>query len=218
MFNTFLFDFDYTLIDASEGIVECTNYALVKNGFEPRESRPIEETVGLLLHEIFSFFEPSASPETNRKLINDFSEKAREVMAPKTFYLPDAIPVLEELKKRGFNTAIVTSKTRQMVYDVITPRGHEHLVDHIVGCDTVNNPKPAPDGILECASYFGVLLSDILYIGDSVTDAKTAENAGVSFAGVTTGRTAKDVLKSFPNIYIGDSLTDVFSKILPPEQ
>ncbi len=112
MLNTFLFDFDYTLIDASEGIVECTNYALVKNGFEPRESGPIEETVGLLLHEIFSFFEPSASPETNKKLVNDFSEKAREVMAPKTFYLPDAIPVLEELKKRGFNIAIVTSKTR----------------------------------------------------------------------------------------------------------
>jgi phosphoglycolate phosphatase-like HAD superfamily hydrolase len=56
--------------------------------------------------------------------------------------------------------------------------------DPIVGMQDVENQKPAPDGLLKImAAHPGVPL---VYIGDTVDDARAARAAGVPFIGITS--------------------------------
>ena len=49
----------------------------------------------------------------------------------------------------------------------------------------------------------------ILYVGDSLVDAKTAQAAGVDFAGVTTGTTKREELEQYPNVGIAGELREL---------
>ena len=57
----------------------------------------------------------------------------------------------------------------------------------------------------------------MLYVGDSIVDAKTAENAKVKFAAVLTGTTSRADHESYCNVYIGMNVTDVFTNVLSLE-
>ncbi len=58
---------------------------------------------------------------------------------------------------------------------------------------------------------------EVLYVGDSLVDAKTADNAKVKFAAVLTGTTTKDEFKGYNNIYIGQNIADVYKYVLALE-
>ena len=66
------------------------------------------------------------------------------------------------------------------------------MIYTVIGPDEVEKHKPEPDGIFYLSEKTGIALCDILYVGDSVTDMKTAVNAGVDFAAVCTGAVSKE--------------------------
>jgi phosphoglycolate phosphatase-like HAD superfamily hydrolase len=55
----------------------------------------------------------------------------------------------------------------------------------IVSSDDVAKPKPEPDGLLHIITRRPG--KELLYIGDTVDDARSARAAGVSFFGITAG-------------------------------
>lgn len=55
---------------------------------------------------------------------------------------------------------------------------------------------------------------EVLYVGDSLVDAKTAKNADVKFAAVLTGTTARADFENYNSVYIGDNISDVYKHIL----
>jgi phosphoglycolate phosphatase/AHBA synthesis associated protein len=48
----------------------------------------------------------------------------------------------------------------------------------VVGGDQVQNPKPAPDGIIAAAERMGMKPHEVAYIGDAPVDLAAARNAG----------------------------------------
>ena len=71
--------------------------------------------------------------------------------------------------------------------------------------------KPAPDMLVRTMEQLGC--DNCIYIGDSEVDVETARNAGVDFAGVTTGTATKEDFEKYPNVCIGSSLTEIFTSI-----
>ena len=53
MLQAVIFDFDYTLGDSTEGIVQSVNYALAKLGAGQSEAEEIRKTIGLSLHDTY---------------------------------------------------------------------------------------------------------------------------------------------------------------------
>jgi phosphoglycolate phosphatase len=51
---------------------------------------------------------------------------------------------------------------------------------------------------------------DVLYIGDSLVDAKTALAANVDFAAVTTGTTNEKEFLQFPCVKVLKNLSEIF--------
>ena len=57
--------------------------------------------------------------------------------------------------------------------------------DAIVGRDSVETHKPAPESLLAAVDRLGAAPGDALFVGDSRTDAVAAERGGVDFAWVS---------------------------------
>lgn len=70
----------------------------------------------------------------------------------------------------------------------------------IVGGDEVKYPKPDPQGVFHVLGEWDLSKDEVLYVGDSLVDARTAQAAGVDFAGVTTGTTGKDEMEQYPHV------------------
>ena len=88
----------------------------------------------------------------------------------------------------------------------------------IVGSDSVQAEKPDPKGLLKVLEDLNLKKEEVLYIGDSIVDAKTAENAGVKFAAVLTGTTSKEEHMNYKHEIITDNLEEVFRYIIDLEE
>lgn len=206
-YKTYIFDFDFTLADATPGIVESVNYALSQLDLQLESRDNIRKTVGMTLIETFYELTGISDIKSSEQFVTNFKIMADKVMANNTALFNDTIGVLTQLKKKGCNTAIVTSKFHYRIDEVLNNYSISELIDYIVGFEDVDKAKLDPQGLLKAVAYFGSDKQSVLYIGDSLIDAKTAANANVDFAAVITGTTKAQDFVGFPNVYIANNLT-----------
>lgn len=209
-----IFDFDYTLGDSTEGIVSCVNDALEKLGFEAKDKEAIKKTIGLSLKEIYVALTMKNDEEEAKQFSKYFIEKADLVMTENTELYGDSKEVLQKLKAEGYKTAIVTTKFRYRIEQILDKFHVQDLVDLIVGADNVKVEKPDPEGLLWAIQNLQLKKEEVLYVGDSLVDAKTAENAQVDFAGVLTGTTTESQFKAHRNVFIGRNIRDVYGYLM----
>lgn len=204
------FDFDYTLGDSTKAIVASINEALERLGHQKRSKEAIAKTIGYRLQEAYVMLEPEAKEENADLFADYFMEKADEVMVKDTKLYDGVLEMLFRLKEQGYHLAIVTTKHKFRIEGILEKFGAQHLIDAIIGGDCVKKEKPAPDGLHLIETRFRVKKEEILYVGDSLVDAKTAQAAEVPFLAVTTGTTTGEQFEKYPHIAIRPSVTDVF--------
>ncbi|MGB9928930.1 MAG: HAD family hydrolase [Methanosarcina sp.] len=211
-YNTIIFDFDYTLADATSGIVSSFNHAFNKLDIPECDPESIRKTVGLPLD--MAFIE--LTDMKNQELIPDFKiffrEKADEVMSKSTVLFEDTVSILQALKQNGINTGIVTTKYRFRILETLNLHEISELFDVIVGGEDVKIPKPSPEGLFLAVDSLNSQLNEVLYVGDSLVDAKTALAANVDFAAVTTGTTTEYEFSQYPCIKIAKNLSELFNE------
>lgn len=212
MYLIYLFDFDYTLGDATEAIVDSVNHALSHMGFPAHTRDEIRRTVGMSLPETFTHLTQSIDPSLRTAFHRLFMQKADEVMTAKTELYPDTVGVLTQLKNSGVKIGIVTTKYHYRIDAILDKFGIAHLIDVIVGADDVQNPKPHPEAVLTALGRLNAEPGDAVLVGDSVIDAKTAQSAGVDFIAVTTGTTKPEEFLPFPHLRILKDLSELLRR------
>ena len=202
MYQAYIFDFDYTLGDSTDGIVQSALYALSKLGEEPKSTEEIRKTIGLSLKETY-FTLAKSKDETKAELFAKyFKEKADDVMVASTQIYEPVKQVLTTLREKGCKIGIVTTKYHYRIDAILAKFDMTQLIDIIVGGDDVKTPKPDPEGLLYAIDRLELDKKDILYVGDSVVDAKTAQSAEVAFVGVLTGTTNAEDFAGYNNVCI----------------
>ncbi|MBQ8107493.1 MAG: HAD-IA family hydrolase [Ruminococcus sp.] len=212
-YKAYIFDFDLTLADSSKGILICFRHTLGTFGYPVPDDMTIYRTIGIPLTDAFDVLTGMEENPNKEQMRQVYVEKANEVMSKYTFFYEDTIAILQTLVNAGVKIGIVSSKMRYRIVESFEMQTHCHPYDLILGLDDVDRPKPDPQGILRCAELLGVAKEEVLYIGDSYIDAETARNAGVDFAGVTTGSTTKEDFEKYPSVYVGSSLLEIFRNI-----
>ncbi|WP_410509740.1 HAD family hydrolase [Methanosarcina hadiensis] len=211
-YNTIIFDFDYTLADATYGIVSSFNHAFSRLEIPGCDCERIKRTVGLSLDEAFVQLTGDEDKATINSFRSFFREKADEVMSKNTVLFEDTVSTLQKLKNDGINTGIVTTKYHYRIDETLNIHGISDLVDVIVGGEDVRVPKPSPEGLLLAIASLSTDLDEVLYIGDSLVDAKTAMAANVDFAAVTTGTTDREEFSQYPYVKILKNLSELFNQ------
>ncbi len=102
---------------------------------------------------------------------------------------PGSLECLDVLRSKGLKTGILTRGCLEYARRALDPTGALEKLDAVIGRDhsSYDNAKPSPKATVEFAEMLEVAPSELLYIGDNVTDYLSAHGAGATFAGVLTG-------------------------------
>lgn len=209
MYKAYIFDFDYTLGDSTDGIVQSVLYALSQLEDEPKTTEEIRKTIGLSLKETYFALTGSKNEERAEQFAAYFKEKADEVMVASTQIYEPVKEVFSFLREKGCKIGIVTTKYHYRIDAILAKFDMNDMVDIIVGGEDVKTPKPDPEGLLFAIEQLQLERTNILYVGDSIVDAETAEAAKVDFAGVLTGTTSAEDFAKYRNICIVDDLYEL---------
>jgi phosphoglycolate phosphatase len=196
-FRSILFDFDYTLADSSQGVIDCIGFALRELGLPPVSDDATCRTIGLSLHDTLVAL-TGPQPETVRvAFARLFVEQAERVMADKTVLFPGVRGTVARLGERGLMLGIVSTKYRRRIETIL---GRERLLDPvavIVGGEDVSRHKPDPESLQLALARLGVRSEEALYVGDSVTDAEAARRAEMPFVAVLSGTTPREAFEGY---------------------
>ncbi len=210
-YDVYLFDFDYTLADSEKGIVKCFELLLAQEGYPINPKDEIKRTIGMPMVDALAVL----TGETDKDLLWELREKytvfADKYMTENTVVYAETIPTLRKIKSAGSKVAIISNKTRRRIMQTLNRDNFADAVDFVVGSEDVKHLKPAADGLLAALAHLHVDKDKekVLYIGDNVIDAKTAQNAGVDFAAVLTGNNTASDFSGLSCVKLMDNLSQL---------
>jgi phosphoglycolate phosphatase len=207
MWHGVIFDFDMTLADTSKGVKECINFALEKLGFPTVSLEHARKTIGLTLPETFMSLTGIVDTSVASSFARYFVQKADEVMESlTTLYAPVPMTV-KLLSERGFILAIISTKFRYRIENILDQHGLRQYFDLIVGGEDVTEHKPDPSGILLALTRLCLQPGEVVYVGDHVIDAETAKRANLPFIGVLQGNCQKDDFARYQVVALIDDIS-----------
>jgi phosphoglycolate phosphatase len=207
--NTIIFDFDYTLADSSNGVVECVNFALGRLGYQTASREAVCRIIGLSLAEAFSSLTGQDNPAHGGEFADLFTQRADEVMTASTSLIEGVAPTLGELRSRGIQLGIVSTKFRYRIEEILARDRLLDVFDAVVGGEDVSKHKPDPEGLIRARELLGSPLSQVLYVGDTEVDAETAARAGTAFLAVLSGVTPREAFGTYPVAGIIETLSEL---------
>jgi len=208
-YQAICFDFDYTLADASDGIVAGFQYALPRLGWPIPTREEVTPTIGLLLEDAYVQLTGDTDQTRIARFRPLFREVAEERQRTDTRLFPGAERLLRELHGQGIKLGIVSTKNSETIHAVLQHYSLDRAADVIVGYNHVEKPKPDPQGIDIALQALGAQRDAFLFCGDTVLDAGAAHNAGVDFAAVLNGTTRSEAFTPWPHVLIAKDLPEL---------
>lgn len=208
-YQAVIFDFDYTLGDATEAIFAGFTHAMTALGHPAPDRERVRKTVGMVLEDAYTQLtgdETAAGRERFRAL---FSEVARPMQAAGTPLCTGAKELLFALERRGVAAAVVSTKNTGTLEAIFAQHGLERVFSCVIGGDRVSRNKPDPEGLNAALSALALPPQRALYCGDTVIDARTAQAAGVDFCAVLNGTTPAGAFEEYPRRHIAPDLLDL---------
>jgi phosphoglycolate phosphatase len=204
-----LFDFDYTLADSSEAIIDCFNTSLTAMGLAAADPDVIRSTIGLSLEESLAQVVGERFRSRSAEFRSHWRLRSDRIMVELTRLLPGAEETVRTLVSQGFDLAVVSTKYRCRIEETFEKSRLRESFRTVVGGDDVNRHKPHPEGLLLALNRLGVRAADALFVGDSAADAEAAGRAGVPFVGVLSGVTSAQVLAKWNCVQIASSVREL---------
>ena len=173
-----IFDCDGVLIDSRVANMLYYNRIRESAGFGPMS---VEEENYAQMHsarESLAHIFPPAMHARLAQLAGAVNYK-REIM-PHIRHMPGLHNCLELLAKSGLRLGVLTNRGRRGMELVIDRFGLHDCFDPVLTAEDVKG-KPAPDGLLRTAALWGCAPDELVFVGDSLLDAQSAEAAGSYF-------------------------------------
>lgn len=200
-----VFDLDGTILDTFEHIVQAFELVLPQFGVR-KDREAIRGVIGKTLHECYGVFLPETLVADAAKLHHQ-TQQSPEMYELITAYdgLHDC---LNELIVQGYKVAVLTNRSRRSVDLIFSHMSLENVFDVVVTTDESPAPKPDPQGVQAISKKLSLQPEELVMIGDTAIDVKTAKNAGMAASiGVTHGFGLKSELETAGADYVIPSLS-----------
>ncbi len=180
-----VFDFDGTIADTSEGILDSHKYTLSTMGRAIPSDKELRKVIGgNLLNtyiETFDFEEPQA-----RKAVDIYRKRYAEVGIHKSILYPGFAEMVKKLKQKKYKIGIATLKAEKFVKVLLQELGIADYFDSVCGMD-LNDRLDKARLIIKCMEECRCKREDTVLVGDSNNDYLGAQKVNVKFIGVTYG-------------------------------
>ena len=180
-YRALILDFDGTLAATLEDVVWCMGQTFQSFGLPAPPSAAVQATMGLPLEDALRLLSQDQCRSAEQEWVRAYREIYRMEGGHRTALFPGAVEVLASAQGRGVRTMVVSNK------GVAALRSHLarlHLlssVDVILGGDSVPCRKPDPQLYRAEMSprLAGIRDQEVLVVGDTETDLKFANGAGL---------------------------------------
>lgn len=211
------FDFDYTLGDSTRPITIGYQRGFAAMGWPEPTMEQVRPTIGMTLYDGYTALTGDADPERRQRFHREFQlavgelaeEVGNTVMVDDTAFFPGARELLTALNERDVKVAIVSTKLGPTIRQIFARDGMEHLLDAVVGGKDVQRHKPDPEGLNFTLNALGLAPEEVLFCGDTVIDAQTAQNGGAPFCAVLNGTTPAAAFRDYPCVHVAPDLDEL---------
>lgn len=188
-YQAILFDLDGTLLDSLEDLADSMNQVLFRQNFPVHPIEQYKYFVGDGVRELTRRVLPEDQRDdvTVAANVGRMEEEYSKRWNCKTRPYPGMEEALDGLTAAGTRLAVLSNKPdsfTKMMVPALLPRWNFHPV---VGARQGVPVKPHPQAALEIAALMGIVPACFLYVGDTATDMRTANAAGMHAVGVTWG-------------------------------
>ena len=181
-----IFDLDGTLIDTLSDIEHIFNYVLIKNGLEKKSKNFYKKNIGNGLENLLRKCLPDSFTGDFDSLSKSVRDRYKSQLNTKTKIYEGIIPVLEYLKKNKVSMAVISNKLHSLAVRSVETYFYSYRMK-VIGAEGGFPRKPSPDSTLHMLQNFNCSASDTLFVGDSIVDIKTAQNANINSVAVLWG-------------------------------
>lgn len=208
-----IFDFDGTLADTSDGIVQCVRETLRKMGLPDQSAERIKHTIGLPLKETIrqGGLVPDERVDEGVDIYRSiFFDVASELI----LLFPGVRDAMVRLYGEGISLSIATSRGTNSLERILDNYSLKEMFRLKATSSGDWKPKPDPDMVLYLLGELGAVPDETLVIGDTTYDLLMGSGAGCLTCGVTWGNHPRELLSTVHPDYIIDSIEELLSIVL----
>lgn len=178
-----IFDFDGTLIDSLGMWKDLDKLYLSSRGIEPPPglSSAIE---GLSFDDTARYFKREFGIiDSVERIVQDWHDHV-EKLYPHLPFKDGAMDFLQKMRKQGYQLAVATSNSHQLVQKVLNEKKLLDCFETVVTADDVGKGKPEPHVFLETARRLELHPSNCLVFEDTYAGVLGAKRAGMTTVAV----------------------------------
>lgn len=207
LIEAIVFDADGTLFDSGDAFYHLVRDIFSRRKWPLKSKESIISVLGMTNKQIANVLIPKKLRHNKRVLDEwekDMEKKWLEHYLPRHVKLVvGAKKVLKKVRNMGLRIGLVSNGSAKEIPLYIRHASIESLLEVVVTADDVKRPKPFPDPLREAAKRLGMPISRILYVGDTVMDARSARSAGASLALVLSGiGNRQDLIDQKPDVLL----------------
>ena len=175
-----IFDFDGTLFDSIDDVVISFNRVLKELDFPTLTREEYIPCLGGNIDEIVSkVLGVNSTPQNIETVKKNYLELYNSSKKENTLPFPHSGKVLKNLQDKGILLAINSNRLNYSLNELVE-KYYSDIGFVLIEGHKIDFPcKPDPLGVNNILEKANVSSDDAFYIGDSITDIKTAENANV---------------------------------------
>lgn len=193
-YELIVFDMDGTILDTLEDLKNSMNHTLRLHSMPERTLDEIRSFVGNGIRKLIERAVVNGTPnEKIEAIYKDFMKHYEVHCADFTKPYDGINDLIQELRNRGYKTAVVSNKAHDAVLD-LCEQYFPSLFDLALGERPEIAKKPAPDMVNLALDQLQISRENAVYIGDSDVDVATARNSNLDMIAVDWGFRTRDFL------------------------
>lgn len=212
-FRLIIFDWDGTLVDSTQRIVDSMQRAAAEVGLSQVPDAAIQNIIGLGLPEALQAVWPvitSEQLEAMRTVYAGYFVSGSQVAMD---FFPGAREMLNNLLNQGYLLAVATGKSRKGLDRML----HDLNVGHLFAatrCADETRSKPDPLMLQQLLSELSIAPAEAVMVGDTTYDLEMAAAAGVASIAMGHGAHDDDQLLACGPVAICHSIEQLFNRII----
>lgn len=203
--QTYLFDFDGTLVD-SMPVYAAMMLGILDEFSVPHDEDIIKVTTPLGYRGAARLFISLGLDMPEDALVDLMTTRAVDAYTHRVDAKKHVIPVLRALHARGDRLNVLTASPHTMLDPCLMRLGVFDLFDHVWSCEDFGTTKSDPAIYLKAAQRIGQPVGKIWFLDDNPGADRTAKQAGMRVCGVYDASSAEYTkeMKRICDAYIED--------------